>query len=109
MKVSELSFEQLPSVLAIAMKVKTTPVIDWELCGKLIEKEKISLVRSYSRWNAFYVGPRSDSREAEQVVDNAIEAVVKCFKALIQFNRKNIKFRKCYLLSILQKLINIPP
>ena len=79
MKVSELSFEQLPNVLASAMKVKTAPVIDWELCGKLIEKEKISLVRSYSRWTAFYVGPRSDSREAEQVGDTAIEAVVKCF------------------------------
>lgn len=79
MKVSELSFEQLPIILAIAMKVQTAPVIDWELCGKLIEKEKISLVRSYSRWNAFYVGPRSDSREAEQVSESAMEAVVKCF------------------------------
>lgn len=79
MKVSELSFEQLPSVLAIAMKIKTTPVIDWDLCGKLIEKEKISLVRSYSRWTAFYVGPRSDSKEAEQVGDTALEAIVKCF------------------------------
>jgi len=78
-KVSELSFEQLPSVLAIAMKVKTTPVIDWDICGKLIEKEKISLVRSCSRWNAFYVGPRSDSKEAEQVGDTALEAIVKCF------------------------------
>ena len=46
---------------------------------ELIEKEKISLVRSYSRWTAFYVGPRADSREAEQVGDTAIEAVVKCF------------------------------
>lgn len=79
MKVLELSFEQLPNILAIAMKVKTTPVIDWELCGKLVEKEKISIVRSYSIWNAFYVGPRSDSREAEQVGDSAMEAVVKCF------------------------------
>ena len=79
MKVSELSFEQLPSILAIAMKVKTTPVIDWELCGKLVEKEKISIVRSYSRWNAFYVGPRSDSKEAEQVGGTALEAIVKCF------------------------------
>ena len=79
MKVSELTFEQLPSFLASAMKVKTAPAIDWELCGKLIEKEKISLVRSYSRWNAFYVGPRSDSKEAEQVGDTALEAIVKCF------------------------------
>ena len=79
MKVSELTPSQLPHTLAKAMKVKSVPVIDWELCGKLIEKEKISLVRSYSRWTAFYVGPRADSREAEQVGDTAIEAVVKCF------------------------------
>ena len=79
MKVSELTMSQLPSILAQAMKVKSVPEFNWELCGRLIEKEKISLVRSYSRWNAFYVGPRSDSREAEQVGDSAIEAVVKCF------------------------------
>lgn len=79
MKVSQLSFEQLPSILAIAMKVKNTPVIDWELCGKLVEKGKICLVRSYSRWNAFYVGPRSDSKEAEQVGDTTLGAIVKCF------------------------------
>ena len=79
MKVSELSIEQLPSALAVAMRVKTAPVIDWELCGKSIEKEKISFVRSYSRWTAFYVGTRSASREAEQVGDTALEAVVKCF------------------------------
>ena len=79
MKVSELTMSQLPPILAQAMKVKNVPELNWELCGRLIEKEKISLVRSYSRWNAFYVGPRSDSREAEQVGDSAIEAVVKCF------------------------------
>lgn len=79
MKVSDLTLQQLPDILATANKVKTPLVLDWELCGKLIEKEKISLVRSYSRWTAFYVGPRSDSREAEQVGDTAIEAVVKCF------------------------------
>ena len=79
MKVSDLTPHQLPPALAKAMKVKSAPVIDWELCGELIEKEKISLVRSYSRWAAFYVGPRADSREAEQVGDTAIEAVVKCF------------------------------
>ena len=79
MKVSELTSDQLPSTLAIAMKVKNVPELDWELCGKLIEKEKISLVRSYSRWTAFYVGPRVDSKEAEQTADTAIEAVVKCF------------------------------
>lgn len=79
MKVSDLTPSQLPYALAKAMKVKSTPVIDWELCRKLIEKEKISLVRSYSRSTAFYVGPRADSREAEQVGDTAIEAVVKCY------------------------------
>ncbi len=79
MKVSELNAKQLPAVLANAMKVKKVPPIDWELCGKLIEKEKINLVRSYSRWTAFYVGPRSDSKEAEQTADTAIEAIVKCF------------------------------
>ena len=79
MKVSGLAFHQLPTVLTTAMKVKTTPVLEWELCGKLIEKEKISLVRSYSRWTAFYVGPRSDTKEAEQTADTPIEAVVKCF------------------------------
>ncbi len=79
MKVTELTYNQLPSILASAMKVKNVPELDWELCGKLIEKEKISLVRSYSRWTAFYVGPRADSKEAEQTADTAIEAVVKCF------------------------------
>lgn len=79
MKVSDLAFHQLPTTLATAMKIKTPPVLDWELCGKLIEKEKISLVRSYSRWTAFYVGPRSDSKEAEQTADTAIEAIVKCY------------------------------
>ena len=79
MKVSELTSDQLPSALATAMKVKNVPALDWDLCGKLIEKEKISLIRSYSRWTAFYVGPRADSKEAEQTADTAIEAVVKCF------------------------------
>ena len=79
MKVSELNANQLPAVLANAMKVKNTPTIDWDLCGKLIEKEKISLIRSYSRWTAFYVGPRIDSKEAEQTADTAIEAIVKCY------------------------------
>ena len=49
MKVSELTYGQLPTTLAHAMKVKNAPTLDWELCGKLIEKEKISLIRSYSR------------------------------------------------------------
>ena len=79
MKVSELTSDQLPSTLAVAMKVKNAPALDWELCGRLIEKEKISLIRSYSRWTAFYVGPRADSKEAEQTADTAIEAVVRCF------------------------------
>ena len=79
MKVSELTSDQLPSALATAMKVKNAPVRDWYLCGKLIEKERSSLVRSYSRWTAFYIGPRVDSKEAEQTADTAIEAVVKCF------------------------------
>ncbi|WP_252151778.1 phage protein NinX family protein [Acinetobacter sp. ANC 4862] len=79
MKVSELTYNQLPTILARAMKVKNVPELNWDLCGKLIEKEKISLVRSYSRWTAFYIGPRADSKEAEQTADTAIEAVVKCF------------------------------
>ena len=79
MKVSELNANQLPAVLANAMKVKNAPTLDWELCGKLIEKEKISLIRSYSRWTAFYIGPRINSKEAEQTADTAIEAIVKCY------------------------------
>ena len=79
MKVSELTYNQLPTILARAMKVKNVPELNWDLCGKLIEKEKISLVRSYSRWTAFYIGPRADSKEAEQTADTAIEAVLKCF------------------------------
>ena len=79
MKVSELNANQLPAVLANAMKVKNVPELDWELCGKLIEKEKISLVRSYSKWTAFYMGVRSDSRDVEVTADTAIEAVVRCF------------------------------
>ncbi len=43
MNVSDLTPSQLPYALSQAMKVKSTPVIDWELCGKLIEKEKISI------------------------------------------------------------------
>ena len=74
MKVSELTYGQLPTTLAHAMKVKNAPTLDWELCGKLIEKEKISLIRSYSRWTAFYVGPRTDSKEAKQMIDTVIEA-----------------------------------
>ena len=50
-------------------------MLDLELCGKLIEKEKISLIRSYSRWTAFYVGPRTDSKEAKQMIDTVIEAI----------------------------------
>lgn len=38
MKVSDLIPNQLPVILAKAMKVKSAPVLDWELCGKLIEK-----------------------------------------------------------------------
>lgn len=79
MKISELTYDRLPTILATAMKVKNVPELNWDLCGKLIEKEKISLVRSYSRWTAFYIGPRADSKEAEQTADTAIEAVVKCF------------------------------
>lgn len=79
MKVSDLTPTQLPFTLAKVMKVKSVPVLDWELCGRLIEKEKINLVRSYSRWTAFYVGPRADSKEAEQTADTAIEAIVKCY------------------------------
>ena len=79
MKVSELTYNQLPTILARAMKVKNVPELNWDLCGKLIEKEKISLVRSYSRWTAFYIGPRADSKEAEQTADTAIEAIVKCY------------------------------
>jgi len=79
MKVSDLTPNQLPHTLAKAMKVKSVAVIDWELCGKLIEKEKISISPSFSRWSAFYVGSRANSREAEQVGDTAIEAVVKCY------------------------------
>ena len=79
MKVSDLTPSQLPHELAKALKIKSVPVIDWELCGKLIEKEKISISPSFSRWSAFYVGSRANSREAEQVGDTAIEAVVKCY------------------------------
>ncbi len=38
------------------MKVKSVLVIDWELFGKLIEKEKINISPSVSRWSAFYTG-----------------------------------------------------
>lgn len=79
MKVSDLTPNQLPHALAKAMKVKSVPVIDWELCGKLIEKEKISISPSFSRWSAFYTGFGVNDRENEQVGDTAIEAVVKCF------------------------------
>jgi len=39
-KVPELTYGQLCTTLAHAMKVKNALVLDWELCGKLIEKEK---------------------------------------------------------------------
>ena len=79
MKVSDLKPSQLPHPLAKAMKVKSVPVIDWELCGRLIEKEKISISPSFSRWSAFYSGFDANDRENEQIGDTAIEAVVKCF------------------------------
>lgn len=61
------------------MKVKKAPPIDWELCGKLIEKEKISISPSFSRWSAFYAGFGVNDRENEQVGDTAMEAIVKCY------------------------------
>lgn len=42
MKVSDLTPNQLPHALAKAMKVKSVPAIDWELCGKLIEKKVLA-------------------------------------------------------------------
>lgn len=65
--------------LAKALKVKSVPNLDWELAGRLIEKEKISLVRSYTKWTAFYVGVRSDSRDIEVTADTALESVFLCF------------------------------
>ena len=65
--------------LAQALKVKSVPNLDWELAGRLIEKEKISLVRSYTKWTAFYVGVRSDSRDIEVTADTALEAIFLCF------------------------------
>lgn len=65
--------------LAKALKVKSVPNLDWELAGRLIEKEKISLVRSYTKWTAFYVGVPSDSRGIEVTADTALEAVFLCF------------------------------
>ncbi|MDH0827828.1 phage protein NinX family protein [Acinetobacter johnsonii] len=79
MNVSDLTPSQLPYALAQAMKVKSTPVIDWELCGKLIEKEKISIPPSFSRWSAFCSGFDPNDRENEQVGDTVKEAIVKCF------------------------------
>lgn len=58
--VSQLTPEQLPHALMLAMKRKTPPEINWELAGKIIEKEKrISLVARYEKYLALYIGLKS--------------------------------------------------
>lgn len=52
---------------------------DWMLAGKLIEKERITLINMYVTWQAIFVGPRSNSKEVECLANNPLDAVFKCF------------------------------
>ncbi|ENU92120.1 MULTISPECIES: phage protein NinX family protein [Acinetobacter] len=80
LQVSQLTVEQLPHALMLAMKRKTLPVIDWELCGKIIEKEKrISLVAGYEKYSAMYIGLKSNGKKIEVEAASPIEAIVKCY------------------------------
>lgn len=40
--ISQLTTQQLPYVLMQAMELDELPTINWELCGKLIEQEKLA-------------------------------------------------------------------
>lgn len=79
-KVSDLTQEQLPLALAQAMKRKTVPEINWELCGRLIEQEKrISLIAGYEKYTAIYTGLKSNSKKIEVEASTPIEAIIKCY------------------------------
>ena len=78
--VSQLTPEQLPHALMLAMKRKTAPEINWELAGKIIEKEKrISLVARYEKYLALYIGLKSNGKQVEVEAESPLEAIVKCY------------------------------
>ncbi|MFU8927227.1 phage protein NinX family protein [Acinetobacter puyangensis] len=78
-QVSQLTPEQLPHALMLAMKRKTVPGINWDPAGKLIEKEKISLIYFGTHWVAMYMRPFTDEHDATQKSASPLDAVVKCF------------------------------
>lgn len=78
-QISQLTTEQLPHALMLAMRHKTTPTIDWELCGNILEHEKISLVFFGTHWVAMEINPFGNHTKATQKSVSALDAVIKCY------------------------------
>ena len=78
-QISQLTTEQLPKALMLAMRHKTTPTIDWELCGNILEHEKIRLVFFGTHWVAMEINPFSNHTKATQKSVSALDAVIKCY------------------------------
>lgn len=78
-KISQLTTEQLPYALMQVMGLDVLPIINWELCGKLIEQEKISLIFFGTHWIAMEINSSGNCKKATQKSKYAIDAVIKCF------------------------------
>ena len=78
-QISQLTTEQLPHALMLAMQHKTTPTIDWKLCGNILEREKISLVFFGTHWVAMEINPFGNHTKATQKSVSALDAVIKCY------------------------------
>ncbi|ENV36813.1 MULTISPECIES: phage protein NinX family protein [Acinetobacter] len=78
-QISQLTTEQLPHALMLAMQHKTTPTIDWKLCGNILEREKISLVFFGTHWVAMEINPLGNHTKATQKSVSALDAVIKCY------------------------------
>lgn len=62
----------------LAMQHKTTPTIDWKLCGNILEREKISLVFFGTHWVAMEINPSNSGQKATQKFKSALNAAIKC-------------------------------
>lgn len=60
--ICQLTTQQLPYALMQAMELDELPTINWELCGKLIKQEKISLVFFGTHWVAMEINPSNSER-----------------------------------------------
>lgn len=78
-QISQLTTEQLPHALMLAMQHETTPTIDWKLCGNILEREKISLVFFGTHWVAMEINPFGNHTKATQKSVSALDAVIKCY------------------------------